>query len=62
MTKIMTLPKEILDTIEQVKSDCEKLKKENGLTVFGEGQLQLANILMDIMDKWREERKKIFSD
>lgn len=52
------MPKEILDTIEQVKADCEKLKKERDLTAFGEGQLQLANILMDIMNKWREEREK----
>jgi len=56
MTIIMCFPKELLDTIEQVKSDCEELKKEKGLTAFGEGQLQLANILIDIVDKWREER------
>jgi hypothetical protein len=52
------MPKEILDTIEEVKKDCDKLKEEKGLTAFGEGQLYLANILMEIGDKWREEMKR----
>ena len=29
MTILMALPKEILDTIEQVKADCEKLKSDS---------------------------------
>lgn len=55
MTILMALPKEILDTIEQIKAECEILKKENGLTAFGEGQLQLANILIDILHEWRKD-------
>lgn len=56
MTILMSLPKELLNTIEKVKDECEKLKKEKDLTSFGEGQLYLVNILMNIMNKWREER------
>ncbi len=54
--KITVTPLEVIETIEQIKADCERLKKEKGLTAFGEGQLQLANILMDIINKWRKER------
>ena len=56
MTIIMCLPKELFDTIEEIKVDCEKLKKEKDLNSFGEGQLHLANILTDIIVKWRKER------
>ena len=54
----MCLPKELLDTIEKIKEDCEKLKKDKDLTSFGEGQLHMANILKDIIMKWRKERKR----
>lgn len=56
MTFITVMPKEIFDTIEQVKADCEKLKQEKGLTAFGEGQLQLANILMDFVNEWKIQK------
>jgi len=52
------MPLEIIETIEQVKADCEKLEKEGNLTEFGRGQLQLTNILIEIGDRWRRERKK----
>lgn len=55
MAIIMCLPKELLDTIEEIKVDCEKLKKEKDLNSFGEGQLHMANILTDIIVKWRKE-------
>ncbi|MCH7759571.1 KH domain-containing protein [Patescibacteria group bacterium] len=42
--------------IEKVKDECERLKKEKDLTSFGEGQLHLVNILIDIIDKWKKER------
>jgi len=43
--------KEFLDTIEEIRDDCERLKKKKDLTEFGEGQLYFAKILMDIVGK-----------
>lgn len=55
MTKIICMSKEILDTIKEIKKDCELLKKEDSLTSFGEGQLKMADILLEIMEKWINE-------
>jgi len=53
----MCLPKELFDTIKEIKKDCETLKKEKDLTEFGEGQLYFAKILIEIVDKWKKERR-----
>jgi hypothetical protein len=48
MAILMYLPKELFDTIKEIKEDCERLKKEKDLTEFGEGQLYLIKIFEEI--------------
>lgn len=36
----------LIKMLKEIKKDCQKLKKENQLTEYGKGQLDLINIIL----------------
>lgn len=56
--KIMRKQSDTLNTIENIKNDCNKLEKKGDLTEYGKGQLGLINIVSKELETKKSEGKK----
>lgn len=43
-----------LNTIEEIKKDCDELEKKDDLTEYGEGQLSLINLVSKELEGKKE--------